>query len=147
MTPSTAQSTDQSWGATILRIHLGIILFAHGWLKISVFTIAGTVGFFDSLGLPAIAAYLTIFGEIAGGIALILGTQTRLAAALSIPILAGATVVHLGNGWLFSAPGGGWEYPASLSLIAIIVAMMGSGNRLQVNFNPVDAFLPDWIKG
>ena len=134
-------------GLSLLRIHLGAILLAHGWLKISVFTVAGTVGYFASLGLPSIVAYLTIFGEIAGGLALILGVQTRLAATLSLPILLGATFVHLGNGWLFSAEGGGWEFPASLTIIALAVAFMGSGNRLQLKFNPFDSYLPGPVQG
>ena len=50
---------------TITRIALGIVLFAHGYiLKVETFTIAGIVGFFESIGLPAIAAYLVVAGEI-----------------------------------------------------------------------------------
>ena len=112
----------------------------------SIFTIAGTVGYFASLGLPSIVAYLIIIGEIAGGIALMLGIQTRLAASLSIPILLGATFAHLGNGWLFSAEGGGWEFPASLSMIALAIVFMGSGKRLQVKFNPFDTYLPKQLR-
>lgn len=147
MSSTQSPIQNQSWGLSLLRIHLGAILLAHGWLKISVFTVAGTVGYFASLGLPSIVAYLTIFGEIAGGLALILGVQTRLAAALSLPILLGATFVHLGNGWLFSAEGGGWEFPASLTIIALAVAFMGSGNRLQLKFNPFDSYLPGPVQG
>jgi|TARA_B000000609_G_C24154292_1_gene339434 putative oxidoreductase len=147
MSNTTSNSFASTWGLSLLRIHFGVILLAHGWLKISVFTIAGTVGYFASLGLPSIVAYLTIFGEIAAGVALIAGIQTRLASILSVPILLGATFVHLGNGWLFSAEGGGWEFPASLTVIAIAIALMGSGNRLQVKFNPFDAYLPAPMRG
>lgn len=146
MTPSTETTSLPSLGLSLLRVHLGVILLAHGWLKISVFTIAGTVGYFASLGLPAMAAYLTIFGEVAAGLALILGVQTRLASALMLPILIGATLVHLGNGWLFSAQGGGWEFPASLTVIALSVALMGSGNKLQLGFNPLNNYLPAALK-
>ena len=146
MSNSMPQSNEQSWGLSLLRIHFGVILLAHGWLKISVFTVAGTVGYFASLGIPSIVAYLTIFGEIAAGIALILGVQTRLASILTVPILLGATFVHIGNGWLFSSEGGGWEFPASLTVIAIAIALVGSGNRLQVNFNPIDSFLPSPLR-
>ncbi len=114
-------------GAALLRIALGIILLAHSLLKIFVFTIPGTVGFFESLGLPAIVAYLTIFGELAAGIALIIGVLPRLAATLSVPILLGATWAHLGNGWVFSNQGGGWEFPALLAVLAMIVAIQGAG--------------------
>ncbi len=147
MSNTTSNSFASTWGLSLLRIHFGVILLAHGWLKISVFTIAGTVGYFASLGFPSIVAYLTIFGEIAAGVALIAGIQTRLASILSVPILLGATFVHLGNGWLFSAEGGGWEFPASLTVIAIAIALMGSGNRLQVKFNPFDAYLPAPMRG
>ena len=147
MLNTSSNSLDQSWGLSLMRIHFGVILLAHGWLKISVFTIAGTAGYFASLGLPSIVAYLTIIGEIAGGVALILGMQTRLAAALSVPIMLGATIVHLNNGWLFSADGGGWEFPASLTAIALTIALMGSGNRFRVKFNPFDRYLPELVRG
>jgi len=147
MSKITSQPTALSYGLSILRIHFGVILLAHGLLKISVFTIPGTVGYFASLGLPSIAAYLTIFGEIAAGLAIIVGIQTRLAAILTLPILLGATFVHIGNGWLFSTEGGGWEFPASLSVIAIAIALVGPGNRLQIKFNPFDAYLPIAVRG
>ncbi len=116
----THTTTHLSYGATITRTSLGSVLLAHGLLKIFVFTIPGTVGFFESLGLPAVIAYLTIFGEVAGGIALIAGLYSRLAALLSIPLLLGATWAHIGNGWVFSNEGGGWEFPALLVILAIV---------------------------
>ena len=146
MSNSNSKTNDQSWGLSILRIHFGIILLAHGWLKISVFTIAGTVGYFASLGLPSFFAYLVIFGEIIGGITLILGIQTRLTALFCLPILIGATFVHLNNGWLFSAEGGGWEFPVSLSIIALAIIFMGSGNRINLKFNPLNTFLPTQLQ-
>ena len=146
MSNSNSKTNDQSWGLSILRIHFGIILLAHGWLKISVFTIAGTVDYFASLGLPSFFAYLVIFGEIIGGITLILGIQTRLTALFCLPILIGATFVHLNNGWLFSAEGGGWEFPVSLSIIALAIIFMGSGNRINLKFNPLNTFLPTQLQ-
>jgi putative oxidoreductase len=115
-------------GAALLRITLGLILLAHGLLKVLVFGFNGTVGFFESIGLTAAIAYLTIFGEIAGGLGLITGIYSRLAAILSIPILLGASWAHIGNGWVFSNPGGGWEYPVLLVVLAVIVAIQGSGH-------------------
>jgi uncharacterized membrane protein YphA (DoxX/SURF4 family) len=86
------QHTSPNYGALITRLSLGGILLSHGLLKVLVFTIPGTVGYFASLGLPAIAAYLTIFAEIAGGTAILLGLYTRLASLLSIPALAGCAL-------------------------------------------------------
>ena len=136
----------QSIGVSLLRIHFGIILLAHGWLKVYVFSIAGTVGYFASIGLPPIIAYLVIFGELVGGLALILGIQTRLAAALAVPIVFGAAVMNGSNGWLHSASGGGWEYAASLTVIAVSLAIMGSGQYLRININPLNRFLPSTIR-
>jgi putative oxidoreductase len=130
---------NQAFGMTITRIALGIVLFAHGYiLKVEIFTIGGTVGFFESIGLPAIAAYLVIGGEILGGIALILGAFTRLAAWLSLPILLGATWMHLGNNWVFSAEGGGWEFPILLVALALAVGFGGAGKYAIDNL--------DWMK-
>ena len=140
------EANIQSIGVSLLRIHFGIILLAHGWLKVYVFSIAGTVGYFSSIGLPPIIAYLVIFGELIGGLALILGIQTRLAAALAVPIVFGAAVMNGGNGWLHSASGGGWEYAASLTVIAISLAIMGSGQYLRININPLNRFLPSTIR-
>lgn len=120
-------NTNTDLNSMLLRLALGVTLLAHGLLKVMVFTVAGTVGFFESLGLPAVAAYLTIGGELLAGAALILGIYSRLAAAMSLPILLGATWAHLGNGWVFSNQGGGWEFPAMLVVLAIIVSLTDAG--------------------
>lgn len=133
-------------GAFLLRASLGTILLAHGLMKVLVFTVAGTVGFFESMGLPAIAAYLTIFGELAGGTALLLGVYTRLAALLSMPILLGATWAHIGNGWVFSNQGGGWEFPLLLTVLAAVVALLGSGSFALRSLPVIDRFIPVALK-
>jgi len=139
-------SNNKSFGISIIRIHLGVILLAHGWLKVSVFTVLGTVDYFSSIGLSPIIAYLVIFGELVGGLALVLGIQTRLAAALTVPILLGAAITNSGNGWLHSATGGGWEYAASLTVIACAITVSGSGQCLRINLNPLDRLLPSFFK-
>lgn len=143
MKPTTQ---NLNYGATITRLSLGVILLAHGLLKVFVFTIPGTVGFFESLGLPAIIAYLTIFGEVAGGAALITGVYTRLTALLSVPILLGATWAHAGNGWVFSNEGGGWEFPVLLVVMAIAVAVQGSGAFALKKLPVIDTFIPQPLK-
>ncbi len=115
------------YSAFLMRMSLGIILLAHGLLKVFVFTIPGTVGYFEGLGLPAFIAYFTIIFEVFGGIAMIAGVFTRLIAVASIPILLGATWAHFSNGWVFSAEGGGWEFPALLVVLAVAVAIQGAG--------------------
>jgi len=53
------QTQATEYGALLLRVTTGVLFLAHGLLKVMVFTIPGTVGYFESLGLPAILAYLT----------------------------------------------------------------------------------------
>lgn len=116
-----------AYAATLLRVSLGVLALAHGMLKILVFTPAGTVGFFASLGLPAFLAYATIGIEVIGGLALIAGVFTRYVAVAMIPILLGAAVVHGSAGWLFSNEGGGWEFPAFWAVALAVQALLGDG--------------------
>ena len=115
------------YAALILRVALGTMLVAHALLKVLVFTLPGTVQFFESLGLPSALAYVTVGAELLGGVLLILGVGTRWVAAALVPVLIGATWVHAGNGWLFSAPNGGWEYPAFWTVTLIVQALLGDG--------------------
>jgi putative oxidoreductase len=100
---------------------------AHALLKLFVFTLPGTAQFFQSLGLPGALGYVTFAAELVGGILLILGVGTRWVAAALVPIMLGATWAHLGNGWLFSAPKGGWEYPAFWTVTLFVQALLGDG--------------------
>lgn len=115
------------YGALALRLALGIAAFAHGLLKLVVFTPSGTVGYFGSLGLPPVAAYLVMLAELGGGLALIAGAYVRLVSIALIPVLLGALWVHAGNGWLFTAPKGGWEYPAFWTAALIAQSLIGPG--------------------
>jgi putative oxidoreductase len=116
-----------AYASASLRVSLGIMALAHGLLKVLVFTPAGTVGFFASLGLPAFLAYATIGIEIAGGLALIAGVFTRYVSITMIPILLGAVVVHFDAGWMFSNEGGGWEFPAFWAVALLVQALLGDG--------------------
>jgi len=116
------------YAATLLRLTLGGLFLAHAGLKVFVFTPAGTAHFFESVGVPGFVAYLTIAGEVAGGLALIAGLYTRFAALPVIPILLGAIVtVHGHNGFFFNDANGGWEYPAFWIVALIVQAMLGDG--------------------
>ncbi|HTN49829.1 MAG TPA: DoxX family protein [Burkholderiaceae bacterium] len=115
------------YAALVLRLALGTMFVAHALLKVLVFSLPGTVQFFESLGLPAVFAYATIAAELGGGVLLILGVGTRWIAAALIPVLLGALWVHSGNGWLFTAAKGGWEYPAFLTVAAAAQILLGDG--------------------
>jgi putative oxidoreductase len=120
-------TNTQEIGALVLRLALGVMFIAHAALKIFVFTIPGTAAFFAAQGFPAWTAYPVIFGELVAGVLLILGVQVRLVSLATLPILLGALAVHLPNGWVFSAPNGGWEYPAFLAVLVVVQALIGEG--------------------
>jgi len=122
---NNAQNTQYS--ALILRLSLGIMLIAHGLLKVIVFTVPGAVEFFSSVGFPGWMAYIVIAAEIGGGVLMLGGVFTRWVALGLLPIMLGAVSVHLHNGWVFSAPNGGWEYPAFLTVALIVQALLGPG--------------------
>ena len=115
------------YAATLLRVSLGAMFIAHALLKYVVFTLPGTVKFFESLGLPGPLAYVTFAAELIGGVLILGGVYARWVALALVPILLGATWTHAGNGWVFSAPNGGWEYPAFLVIAALVVALLGDG--------------------
>lgn len=115
------------YGAFVLRVALGTMFLAHAALKVFVFTVPGTVQFFASIGFPAFLAYAVIAAEGIGGALLLLGIGTRWVSLALAPILLGAAWVHLPNGWVFSAPNGGWEYPIFLAAASIAQAFFGSG--------------------
>lgn len=111
----------------LLRVALGVMFLAHGLTKLLVFTPAGTAGFFESIGFPGWLAYPIIAFEIGAGVLLILGVYSRWIAAVATVQLFVASTVHFGNGWGFSNPNGGWEYPIFLTVAAAVVALAGDG--------------------
>ena len=116
------------YAALLLRISLGTLFLAHGLvLKVLTYGIPGTVGYFQSLGFPGSFAYLVMLGEIGGGLALILGAHTRVIALLLLPLMIGATLQHVGNGWVFSGNGGGWEFPVFWTVLLFVQALLGDG--------------------
>lgn len=115
------------YAALLLRLGLGTMFLSHGLLKILVFTIPGTVAYFQSLGFPGFFAYLVMLGEVGGGLLLLGGVFTRWIAAALIILMIGATTQHLGNGWMFSNPKGGWEFPAFWTLALVVQALLGGG--------------------
>jgi putative oxidoreductase len=90
--------------------------------------------------LPAALAYLTFWAELLGGLALVAGVGARWVAIALVPILIGATWVHAGNGWVFSAPNGGWEYPVFLIVASLVQALLGEGRFALASLLPAPNF-------
>ncbi len=126
-TPLLAGINNADLAATILRVTMGGLFLAHTWMKLVLFTPAGTVGFFESLGIPGFLAYVVIAAEGLGGIALILGLWSRWVSLALLPILLGSIYPHWGAGFFFSNPGGGWEFSLFWSVALIVQALLGNG--------------------
>ncbi|MBF8301969.1 MAG: putative rane protein [Candidatus Dadabacteria bacterium] len=130
--------TYPSWAPIFARLTLGIIFFAHGsqkllgWFGGSGWS--GTIQFFEQSGVPAFLAILLIITEFFGGIAIILGFFTRLAAlGLTIAMLVAIFKVHLQNGFFlnwFNVPnmGHGIEYNLALIGLSLSLLVWGAGN-------------------
>jgi putative oxidoreductase len=117
-------------GAAILRVTLGVMFLAHSVvLKLFTFGLAGTAGYFASLGLPGNLAYVVFAAEAVGGALLLANFATAWVSLALIPVLAGAFWVHAGNGWVFSAAGGGWEYPLFLIVASVVVSLQAFAVR------------------
>ncbi|HYF06819.1 MAG TPA: DoxX family protein [Acetobacteraceae bacterium] len=123
------------YAALLLRVSMGVLFLAHGaLLKLGTFGLAGTMGYFGSIGYPPVFGAIVAFAEIAAGIALIAGVWVRAVSLLALPILIGATIQHLPNGWVFTARGGGWEFPAFWTVLLLVQAGLGAGaHALDLN--------------
>ena len=120
-------ATTTPYGTFLLRLALGFMFVAHALLKYFVFTLPGTAKFFASIGLPDWLGPVVFLAELGGGILLIAGIYARVVALALVPVLLGATWAHAGNGWVFSAQGGGWEYPLFLTVAALAQVLLGDG--------------------
>ena len=121
-------SRTAPYAVFLLRVSLGALFLAHAGLKLFVFTPAGTERFFASLGMPGWAGLVVIAAEIIAGMALIVGFHARVVALVMIPDLLGAiALVHIHNGFFFTAKGGGYEYPLFWAMALAVLALAGDG--------------------
>ena len=116
------------YAALVLRLTLGALFLAHGFLKLLVFKPSGTAAYFRSLGLPGFVGYLTMAAELGGGTLLILGIATSLVSLALMPLILGTIfMVHGSKGWVFTNEGGGWEFPALWAAALLVQVLLGSG--------------------
>jgi len=109
----------------VVRVSLALMYLSHSLvLKVGTYGFAGTAQFFVSVGLPAFLAYVTIASEAVGGVLLLANVRTSVVSLALIPFLVGATFVHAPNGWVFTSPGGGWEYPLFLIAVSAVLALL-----------------------
>jgi putative oxidoreductase len=114
--------------ALVLRVALGLMWLTHAvLLKLMTFGIGGLAQWMDSQGLSPKFAWPLVIAEIVGGTLILLGVHGRWASLALQPVLVGALFIHAGNGWVFTAPNGGWEYPAFLMAASIVHFLIGDG--------------------
>lgn len=115
------------WAALLLRASLGGMMLLHGVGKAFVVGLDEVIVGFVADGFPPWTAYASTVVEIVAGALLLVGYQTRLAAVALLPVVAGILVYHLPNGWVFHAPGGGWEYPQLILEAVLATVLLGGG--------------------
>jgi putative oxidoreductase len=129
----TNQSSRVDTALLVLRLVLGAIMIAHGAQKLFVFGLGGVTQGFQQMGIPmaAVTAPLVALVEFLGGVALVIGLLTGLAAlGLAIDMLGAMFFVHMKNG--FFAPNGiefvGIEFVLMLAAASATLAIAGAGS-------------------
>ncbi|MGE5204478.1 MAG: DoxX family protein [Chlamydiota bacterium] len=121
---------------TVLRLVLGVVFFAHGAQKMlgwfGGYGFSGTMGFFEHSGIPAVFAFLAIAAEFFGGIGLLLGLFSRVAAfGITCNMLVAIATVHARNGlfmnWTGLQKGEGFEFHLLVLAITTLIMVRGAG--------------------
>jgi putative oxidoreductase len=130
-------ATDNDFATTILRLVLGVIFFAHGAQKMlgwfGGYGFTGTMGFFTgAMHIPAPFAFLAIAAEFFGGLGLIFGFLTRIAAfGIFSNMVVAIAMVHgqfgLFMNWTGTQKGEGYEYHLLVLAITTFLMIRGAG--------------------
>ena len=128
------EEKNNDLGLLILRVSLGIVFIAHGWLKVFTFGLDRGYQVFEAHTIwhinliPGWFIYPAAAIEWIGGIMLILGVRTQWALPLLAGVAFGAGAVHFENGWNYtSKPDGGWEYGIFLFVCCVALWLTGPG--------------------
>lgn len=127
------------WGIALLRVVTGIIFLMHGQQKLFELGLGGVSGMMTGLGVPApgLMALVVTLVELVGGLALILGAFTRVAAVLvATDVLVAFFLVHLPNG--FFAQNGGVELVLLLATAGVTLLLTGPGAMAVDSLLPVE---------
>ncbi len=124
---SKLSSVSLDRGLLLLRIALGVVFVMHGWQKLAVYGISGVAAGFGQMGfpLPMVNAVLITAVELGGGVLLLAGAGTRIAASLlAFSMLVAAVVAH-GSGGFFLPTG--YEFALTLMLASLALMQTGAG--------------------
>lgn len=126
---------------TLLRVSLGGVIFAHGLQKVfgwfGGYGIAGTMGFFRSIGMPDVLGALVIASDFAGSLMIVAGLATRFASAAAFAVMLGAmALVHWPNGFFMNWGGAPHGEGYELHLLALGMAaslVLSGGGRASLD--------------
>ena len=128
--------TDRDYLLTIVRVVLGVVFLAHGAQKVTGwfggYGFSATMGGMEHMGIPTPLAFLAIATEFAGGLGLIGGLLSRVAAfGIAVEMVVAITKFHSPNGffmnWMGNQKGEGFEYHLLALALLIVVLLRGSG--------------------
>lgn len=130
-------STSNDFTLTIVRLVLGIVFFAHGAQKMlgwfGGYGFTGTMGFFtQQMHIPVVFAFLAICAEFFGGLGLLVGLLSRIAAfGIMCNMIVAVMTVHIHNGffmnWTGQQKGEGFEYHLLALVLLLVVLVKGAG--------------------
>jgi putative oxidoreductase len=129
-------ATSDDWTMTLLHLILGVVFFAHGAQKMLGWWggngFSGTMGYFTHSGIPAPLAFLAIAAEFFGGMGLVVGLLSRVAAfGIVVNMVVAVLTVHLPNGlfmnWSGAQKGEGFEYHLLAIALGIAIMVKGGG--------------------
>jgi putative oxidoreductase len=144
-------ATDQqSWSLLVARLALGLVILPHGMQKalglFGGYGFSGTLGAFQSMGMPLLIGVLVILAEFVGSICILVGAGTRFMAFSVGLTMAGAAVLggHINNGffmnWFGAQKGEGIEYFILVVGLALVLLIGGAGRYA------VDNLISDKLK-
>ena len=131
-----------AWGALVLRVVVGVILVMHAYLGYAVITPKGMTAPLVRMGIPSglllVLAWYIVIAHAAGGVLMIVGLWTRIAALINIPVMFGAVaMLHFPQGFfmksvIVDAAAGrtivaGYEFPLLVLACTVAVALIGAG--------------------
>jgi len=134
---------EEAWGATLLRLVLGLVYCAHGYLGLAVAGPAAAVSEITRIGFPEVfapaLAWYMLLVHLVGGALLLVGLWTRAVALLQLPVVLSAVflvhwqqgffmkVVQIQAGPVVQIRAGGIEYPLLILVATVAVALLGPG--------------------
>lgn len=117
----------------LARAALALIFILAGWGKLSDY--AGTVGYMEAMQVSASLLPLVIFAELGGGLAVLLGFQTRLAAlGLAVFSVLTAVLFHVGGSDAAQQYNNSIHFMKNIGLAGgFLVLMLQGAGRLSID--------------